>query len=209
MKQGKRGRPKKKRASWAIKPLIDFLNYTPGAPAEPVLSAILSTLKLGEMAPLQDQLIADLLPFTLPITKEKGDEYLLKLCSKLDSFEFTMKFSALRADKDLFVGEPNLVRRELSSQQKLFKWGKGSWVIGPHHPIKLKEDPAEKSFYYLVAAGLRNGELAMLRRCQQCPGFFIADEARQIFCSPQHARDYWDQPKLAKARVYKSREQRS
>jgi hypothetical protein len=63
----------------------------------------------------------------------------------------------------------------------------------------------ERYFYAMIADGLISRELDRLRRCQHCNRFFIADERRQIFCIPDHGRAYYDDPTLAKARVYKSR----
>lgn len=208
MKQQKqRGRPRKKKAPytwWVGAPLLEFLNYTAGQVVGARLNAILRSEKPENIPTLRERLIADLLPLTTPARYEKADQYLQGLCSKIDSFEFPLRLSPLPADKDYFGDEPNLVLKLLNSERKLFRWGKHSWIVNPYHAGSV-EYSGEKNLYLLVAAGLQGGQLSMLRRCQQCNRFFIADERRQVFCSTEHARAYWDDPERAKKRVYKSR----
>ena len=189
--------------SWVLLPLLEFLNL-PEPSSSPRTDAIIRGMSREDIASLQEQLIADLLPLTSTMPYERADEHLKNLCSRIDSFDYSMRLSPLPADRDVFVGEPNSARNLISHQQKLFKWGDHAWIFNPDSSLS-KEDSAEKKLYLLVAAGLQKAELSMLRRCQQCERFFIAREKRQVFCSPDHSRAYWDTSERLKKRVYRSR----
>jgi len=207
----KRGRPKKtKQKQLKAAPLVEFLNYAPGQPSSWILSWILRDHADKDIAQTQEKLISELLPLTVPpTTYENADTHLQEICRKLDSFEYIARFSALPADKDNPFGDQGAnARALLGSDQKLAKWGKHSWAVTPHSYTIKKTDSLEKKLYSLVAAGLQRGELGMLRRCQQCNCFFVADEMRQTFCSRTHARNYYDAPERASERVRTSRKRR-
>jgi hypothetical protein len=68
---------------------------------------------------------------------------------------------------------------------------------------------AKQYCYGLIIEACATGEIRKLRRCRHCEIFFLATENRQVFCKPQHARAYYDDPARAKERVYNSRDRRS
>jgi len=204
-------RPKKvKGKKLYAAPLIEFLNYAPGQSVSSLLSIILRDQTHKDVAQLQEQLIADLLPLTTQASYQDADGYLQALARKRESFNYPLRFSSLPADKDNpFGDEGRNARALLGHDQKLHKWGKHQWVFTPSFYGIDRDYSLEKKLYLFVAAGLQHGELSMLRRCQHCKVFFVADEMRQVFCSRDHARSYYDAPERAAERVRISREERA
>jgi hypothetical protein len=210
-RKGKKGRPKKEKGKKLhTAPLIEFLNYAPGQSVSWLLSKILRDQTHKDVAQLQEQLIADLLPLTTQASYQNADRYLQTLARKLDAFNYPVKFSSLPADKDNPFGDDGRnARALLGHDQKLHKWGKHQWVFTPSFYGIDRDYSLEKKLYLFVAAGLQYGELSMLRRCQHCKCFLVADEMRQLFCSRDHARSYYDAPERAAERVRISRKERA
>jgi hypothetical protein len=189
----KKGRPKKKRGSYSgdLKLLLAFLNWTSDRPTDDAeLNAVVvepAKVRGLDLVWLQKKLIEDLSLFTNP--PRKGAYNLRKsLCDKIRQFQFPLV---------PLLSVPTKLEKDGTLKEI------GPWTVKPEFGVGGPSD--ERYFYAMIADGLISRELDRLRRCQHCNRFFIADERRQIFCTPDHGRAYYDDPTRAKARVYESR----
>ena len=161
----------------------------------------LSLGSLEHLESVRQWLIAALLPIADPLPgfeKKRIFECLLSITAKLNQMRFEPNFKVVAAEKET-------ARRMLSRDQRIFSRGSGKWIITMDFSPGIAYSP-EHDFYGMIAEGLMNGELDLLRRCPYCQEFFTAKERRQIFCIPQHGRLYYDDPVRATPRVYQSRE---
>jgi hypothetical protein len=172
---------------------------------EPIIHRDLSLGSLEHLENLRQELITNLLPIAEPqaaLTRNRVQEYLHSLTAKLNQMRFEPRFTVLAGE------EKTTQRRLLTRDQRTFSRGSGKWIITMDFSSGVSYSP-ERDFYGMIAEGLVNGELDLLRRCPYCQQFFAAKERRQIFCIPQHGRLYYDDPVRATPRVYQSRRSES
>jgi hypothetical protein len=162
----------------------------------------LSLGSLEHLESIRQGFIADLLPIAespaAPFTLYQIQGYLETLTAKLNQMKFEARFvvsEGVKKDKQ---------RGARKRGQKRFSRGLGEWRITIDFSAGAPYAPS-RDFYGMIAEGLVNGELDLLRRCPYCQQFFTARQRREIFCTPQHARLYYDDPGRAKQRVYNSR----
>jgi hypothetical protein len=166
-----------------------------------IIHSDLGSGSLEHLESIRQGFIAVLLPIAdqLQGFKQKRiNECLLSLTAKLNQMRFEPVFKVL-------AGENKTARRMLSRDQRIFSRGSAEWIITMDFTAGTSYSP-ERDFYGMIAEGLMNGELDLLRRCPYCQQFFTAKERRQIFCIPQHGRLYYDDPVRATPRVYQSRD---
>jgi hypothetical protein len=166
----------------------------------PIIHRDLSLGSLKHLESIRQWFVAALLPIADPLpgfNKKRIYECLLSLTAKLNQLRFEPNFKVL-------AGEKETARRMLSRDQRIFSRGSRKWIITMDFSAGNAYSP-ERDFYGMIAEGLMNGELDLLRRCPYCHEFFTARERRQIFCVPQHGRLYYDDPVRATPRVYQSR----
>lgn len=69
------------------------------------------------------------------------------------------------------------------------------WYFGE----TLKGDGAFGSralMYHLILEAFKNGSIDRFRACPHCKAFFVADDARQQFCSDEHRNDFNNKQRL-------------
>jgi hypothetical protein len=208
-KQKGRGRPKRKKTAvyWGrLKPLLYFLNlesfdrqyierrfnsnetdewnegdhrqYRKYA-AELYLEVFRDTPEA--LKEYHDIVTSIVLSLINPVTSQTKGEALLEICQRLNRMPYKPNWKPLR-----HKGIGPMVEMEFAVDRS-------------------KTVASDFYFYGLIIEACMTGEIRKLRHCPHCGVFFMAAEFRQVFCNPGHARLYYDNPKRAKDRVYKSR----
>jgi len=67
------------------------------------------------------------------------------------------------------------------------------WFIGKKEPEFVT---ARDYLYWVIRDALLAGVFDRLRICPQCKDFFVADDARQQFCSNEHRNEFNNQQRL-------------
>ena len=154
---------------------------------------------------LQTELIDDL----TPIARGRDRDFLLsrgmqksqlnqlmdfcgrRLFSKAQRFGITLKLVFSRY-------LPPKARKNHPALRPCFRVRDCEWSVEADYdldPLSYRE-----VFYEIICSGLWSGELFKLRCCPGCGLYFLANEARQTFCRPEHGRQYHDRKDRAEPR---------
>jgi hypothetical protein len=167
---------------------------------------------------VQEELKADLLPILSPegeVDPEKAFSRLQKLLRKLneveskteweiDSIEYEWE-SVIASD-----GKPDTVLMPLAPADAEWKslhihptaelnllgyrWHFGRTLFGK--PTQKDHGFSREILYQIVLDAFRSGAIERLRTCPQCKVFFVAEDARQQFCSDEHRNEFNNKKRL-------------
>jgi hypothetical protein len=171
-------------------------------------------LKDREKAKLiQEELKADLLPILAPegdVEPEEAYSRIRKLLRKLNEVESKTEWQIDPIEYEWATvaapdGEPDTALVPLPPDEVESKWIPGfnataqlnllgyRWLFGGEF---VDWDFSHEGLYQIVLDAFRSGAIERLRTCPQCKGFFVAEDARQQFCSDDHRNEFNNKQRL-------------
>src|SRR5262245_31481873 len=168
---------------------------------------------------VQEQLKADLLPILSPegkVDPEKAYFRIMKLLRKLNEIESKTEWRIEPIDYEWLpvVGseaEPSdyalcpLPPDEVESKDVPFSPTAElnllgyRWHIGSTLAAQTANDFgfSQRTLYEIVLDEFKSGSIERLRTCPQCKTFFVAEDARQQFCSDEHRNEFNNKQRLS------------
>ena len=154
-------------------------------------------------------LIPDLLPILQPADDAEVGPALEKLVDKINTLELYSPWqvsdrSAPRIDPELAqLLESDLFedRPELEALGPVLKLGGRKFVVHNHYDFSL--DPPARTrihFYSTIIRALTDGTFHKLKKCRECPSFFIADRLTDKFCRPECSQAFFSRDAVNRVR---------
>ena len=175
---------------------------------------------------LRDELIGDLSPIVQPSSIAEAERYLRRLLDKINELRFDAPWevtniappapreltpelaAAFENAKDLFqaydlADEPS---GSLSPKGRVLKIGGGKFVVHMSFNFDLDDPPTERNeFYTIILQTLIDGTFHNLKRCKECPRFFIADRLSDRFCRPECSEAFFSRGAADRVRASRAK----
>ena len=70
------------------------------------------------------------------------------------------------------------------------------WYFGETLKAKDGVSGSREVIYHIILDAFKSGSIARFRACPHCKAFFVAEDARQQFCSDEHRNEFNNEQRL-------------
>ena len=166
---------------------------------------------------VQAELKSDLVPIFAAegkVTPEEADHRIKRLIRKLNEVESKIEWEIGPIDyertstvdpqgeplDDMVLRpldpdeiEPNWVFMDVSAELNLLGY---RWRFGSSFKGRGWDRFRPEALYQMIREALKSGAIERFRTCPHCKAFFVADDARQQFCSDDHRNEFNNSKRL-------------